>query len=121
MSNAGELIREERKKRGWSQATLAERADVSVDWVRGVEQGRIERPNMEQLVRTSRALGISSSVFGIEPSEAGPVEYLLPDQVADLNASFLTLKKMTPKRLEDARRFLEVFAAMDDDEFQNSK
>ena len=114
--DVGATIRRERLRQGWSQPVLAERADVSVDWVRSVEQGRVAKPQMEHLLRVAAALGIPATMVGVDN---GPVEYFTPDQVTDLNASFHTLKKLTPRRLEEARRFLEVFAAMGDDDFQN--
>ena len=40
VSTIGELVRDQRKQRGWSQTQLAEKADVSRFWIGHLEKGK---------------------------------------------------------------------------------
>jgi len=53
----GETIRARRKKAGFSQEKLAERADLSTVFISRVERGK-ESPSVDSLVKISRALRI---------------------------------------------------------------
>jgi transcriptional regulator with XRE-family HTH domain len=54
----GKRVRELRTQAGLSQEELAERAQISVDFVSLIERG-INAPSFETLARLSRALGVS--------------------------------------------------------------
>lgn len=57
MESVGERIKRERGLRGWSQADLAERADVHSDTIWGLETGkRVPRPS------TLRRLGTALNI-----------------------------------------------------------
>lgn len=51
----GEVIRARRKKAGFSQEKLAERADLSTVFISRVERGK-ESPSVDSLVKIARAL-----------------------------------------------------------------
>jgi HTH-type transcriptional regulator/antitoxin HipB len=53
----GVLIRDRRRELGLDQATLAAQAEVSRQWIVGVEKGR-PRAEVALLLRTLRVLGI---------------------------------------------------------------
>ena len=53
----GAQLRAERHQRGWTQAALAERADLDLKTVAGLERSR-RRPRGRTLRRLERALGL---------------------------------------------------------------
>ena len=53
----GEAVREKRKKAGFSQERLAERADLSTVFISRIERG-VESPTVDNLVKIARALGV---------------------------------------------------------------
>jgi len=64
------LIRHQRRKLGWDQQTLAERAGVSRYWVIDVENGK-PGAGVALVLRTLRALGLSVDVTESQsPSKA---------------------------------------------------
>ena len=56
--NIAALVKQERKKRGWTQAELAEHSGVSRDWVIGLEKAK---PTVELglVLRTIKALRVN--------------------------------------------------------------
>ena len=54
----GRRIRLLRRQRGYSQGTLARRAQVSQPYLSMVEAGRIQSPSLPVLERVARALGV---------------------------------------------------------------
>ena len=56
--NIAALVKQERKKRGWTQAELAKHSGVSRDWVIGLEKAK---PTLELslVLRTLKALQIN--------------------------------------------------------------
>ena len=61
-------LRRLRKERGWSQLELAERADLSVNYVSLIE--RAERlPSMEVIIQLAGVLGTTLAGVLIEPTE----------------------------------------------------
>ena len=61
VSVLGELVRDQRKQRGWSQSRLAEKAEVSRLWVGQLEKGK-ESVELGLVMKTLRALDISLEV-----------------------------------------------------------
>ena len=57
----GILIREERKKHGWTQAELAERVGVKPLWISAFERGKTTA-QIGLVFRTIKALGLTVSV-----------------------------------------------------------
>lgn len=53
----GEAVRAERKKAGFSQEKLAERADLSTVFISRVERGK-ESPSVDSLVKIAKALKV---------------------------------------------------------------
>ena len=58
----GELVRDQRKQRGWSQTQLAEKADVSRLWIGHLEKGK-ESVELGLVLKTLRALEINLEAF----------------------------------------------------------
>lgn len=62
----GAAIVAARKERGWSQATLAERAGVARPWLSSFENGK-QTVSLEGVLRVMIALGLG---FGLVPADA---------------------------------------------------
>ena len=58
VSAFGELVRDQRKQRGWSQSELAEKAGVSRLWIGQFEKGK-ETVELGKVLKTLRALDVS--------------------------------------------------------------
>ena len=52
-------LKELRKKAGWSQQRLAEKAGLSYNVITKIEQGVAKRPSIQTMVKLADALGIS--------------------------------------------------------------
>ena len=52
-------IKQLRKKAGWSQQKLAEKARLSYTVITKIEQGVAKRPSIQTMVKLADALGIS--------------------------------------------------------------
>lgn len=70
----GELVRDQRKQRGWSQTQLAEKADVSRLWIGHLEKGK-ETVELGLVLKTLRALEINLEAFlqSNSPVAGGPL------------------------------------------------
>lgn len=68
----GELARDQRKQRGWSQSQLAEKVGVSRLWVSQFENGK-ETVELGLVLKTMRALDLSleAGLLRIPPLEGG--------------------------------------------------
>jgi len=62
---AGEAVRNHRQARGWSQATLAEKLDVSVDYIGLLERGE-RLPAVGTLVALAEVLGVTPNELLLE-------------------------------------------------------
>ena len=69
----GELVRDQRKQRGWSQSQLAEKGGVSRLWVGHLEKGK-ETVELGLVLQTLRALEINLEAFlnKSDPFVGGP-------------------------------------------------
>jgi len=65
----GYRMREERERRGITQAALAARADVSIRWLSNFERGKAPRAELIKVMHVARALGLA---FELAP-DARPV------------------------------------------------
>lgn len=54
-----EKLRELRKKAGWSQQKLAEKAGLSYNVITKIEQGAAKNPNIQTIVKLANAFKIS--------------------------------------------------------------
>jgi len=75
VSTVGELVRDQRKQRGWSQGQLAEKAGVSRLWVGHLEKGK-ESVELGLVLQTLRALEINLEAFlqRNDPYAGGPLK-----------------------------------------------
>ena len=55
----GQRIREQRRKKGWTMDKLAEKADLSVNYVGDLERG-VKTPSLDTFIRIVEALDRSS-------------------------------------------------------------
>jgi len=119
----GKTMAKARKRKGWSQPKLAEEANVSLDWVRQVEQGRIEWPGLGHLKQVAAVLDVSIDglLKGELPTDIadGFAHVRSPEHALATSASFKMLGEMTEEQARLAEKQLEEIMAMDDDEFQN--
>ncbi len=70
----GELVKDRRKQRGWSQTQLAEKIGASRLWVGQFEKGK-ETVEFGLVLKTLRALdlGLEASLRKNNPFEGGPL------------------------------------------------
>ena len=85
----GDRIKEARKKKGFTQEQLAERLDVSVEFIGQIERG-LKLPSMNVFIKLIEALNVSA-------------DYLLRDSVSTGqlfgdNAIGRKVEKLTPKQ-----------------------
>ena len=59
VTDVGAVIRAARVERGWTQAELSLRADVSRRWVSAMEAGDAQRTELARVLRVLAALGVS--------------------------------------------------------------
>jgi len=52
-------LKELRKKTGWSQQKLAEKAGLSYNVITKIEQGAAKNPNIQTMIKLADAFGIS--------------------------------------------------------------
>ncbi len=52
-------LKELRKKAGWSQQKLAEKAGLSYNVITKIEQGAAKNPNIQTIIKLADAFGIS--------------------------------------------------------------
>jgi len=74
VATLGELVRDQRKQRGWSQGQLAEKVGVSRLWVSQFENGK-ETVELGLVLKTLRALDLSleASQQKKNPFAGGPL------------------------------------------------
>ena len=85
----GQRIREQRRKKGWTMDKLAEKADLSVNYVGDLERG-VKTPSLDTFIRIVEALDVPADVL-IRDS-AAPASYVADDE---LNRK---LSRLTPER-----------------------
>ncbi|MBK9387893.1 MAG: helix-turn-helix transcriptional regulator [Planctomycetes bacterium] len=87
----GLLAREQRKRRGWGQAELAERVGVSRQWVVAFEGGK---PGVELglVLRTLHELGLELEIGGGEQSGGAPAL----ESAVDLDALLERARRTEP-------------------------
>lgn len=75
ISTLGELVRDQRKQRGWSQSLLAEKVGVSRLWVGQFENGK-ESVELGLVLKALRALDLSleAGLSRKNPLPGGPLE-----------------------------------------------
>jgi len=64
----GRNVRRMRGARGWSQEQLAEKSDLSQQFISRIEAG-LQNPTLKSLGRLSDALGVTAASL-LDPSEA---------------------------------------------------
>ncbi len=60
VNDIANLVKEERRSRGWTQAELSKQAGVSRDWLIGLEKAKAS-VELGLVLRTIKALGINIS------------------------------------------------------------
>ena len=68
----GELVRDQRKRRGWSQTRLAEKAGVSRLWIGHLERGK-GSVELGLVLKTLRVLDLNLEAF--------PRQAMMPEKV----------------------------------------
>ena len=95
LTETGARITSRRKKLGWTQETLAEKADLSPQFISYAESGkRAMRP--ENLLKIAVALGVST-------------DYLLTGEIIDKDLLLLSekLRKLSPLQFGAVERIVD--------------
>lgn len=98
----GQRITERRKKLGWTQEALAEKADLSPQFISYAESGkRAMRP--ENLLKISGALGVSA-------------DYLLTGEIIEKDMLLLSdkMNKLTPAQLRTIENIVDECIALNE-------
>lgn len=98
----GQRITERRKKLGWTQEALAEKADLSPQFISYAESGkRAMRP--ENLLKISGALGVSA-------------DYLLTGEIIEKDMLLLSdkMSKLTPAQLRTIENIVDECIALNE-------
>lgn len=113
MSKLGDVIREARRGKGWTQEKLAEEIGVNPGYIGQIETGVVKLPGAEKLAHLERVLGISRADMLRAAGLLGPEERV--DVLADLRrigtlstdeAKIAALRELP----EEVQRALEVLA-----------
>lgn len=73
----GYQLREERERRGMTQAELAVRADVSTRWLSNFERGKSPRAELIKVMHVARALGLTFELAEERQREISPHQQAL--------------------------------------------
>jgi transcriptional regulator with XRE-family HTH domain len=68
----GERIKLERERRGWTRATLAQRAGLTAPYISMLEAGKRGNPNLDTLRQLAAALELSVADLESEPDDLEP-------------------------------------------------
>ena len=96
----GQRIREQRRKKGWTMDKLAEKADLSVNYVGDLERG-VKTPSLDTFIRIVEVLDVSADVL-IRDSVASA------SHVADDELS-RKLSQLTPGQKKAATDILNAY------------
>ncbi|MFC5338052.1 helix-turn-helix domain-containing protein [Leucobacter denitrificans] len=75
----GYQLREEREKRGITQAELAARADVSTRWLSNFERGKSPRAELIKVLHVAKSLGLTFELAEVRQKELPPQQQALMD------------------------------------------
>lgn len=96
----GQRIREQRKAKGWTMEQLAEKVELSPNYVGDLERG-VKIPSLETFIRIVEVLDVSADVL-IRDSVA-PASYVADDE---LNRK---LQQLTPGQKKAATDILNAY------------
>ena len=96
----GQRIREQRRKKGWTMDKLAEKANLSVNYVGDLERG-VKTPSLDTFIRIVEALDVPADVL-IRDTGA-PASYVADDE---LNRK---LSRLTPGQKKAATDILNAY------------
>ena len=96
----GQRIREQRRKKGWTMDKLAEKADLSVNYVGDLERG-VKMPSLDAFIRIVEALDVPADV--LIRDTAAPASYVADDE---LNRK---LSRLTPGQKKAATDILNAY------------
>ena len=94
----GQRIREQRRKKGWTMDKLAEKADLSVNYVGDLERG-VKTPSLDTFIRIVEVLDVPADTL-IRDS---PASYVADDE---LNRK---LSRLTPGQKKAATDILNAY------------
>lgn len=119
--NIGDLIKEQRKKRGLSQSELAEKLNVKTATISKYEKNKIKNIPYNRLMQLSHTLGItekeiitlafSNGLIDKNELEEGDIISLRPKHIIDLSSDNFTYvykgRKVTAEEMKYVRRILK--------------
>lgn len=96
----GQRIREQRRKKGWTMDKLAEKADLSVNYVGDLERG-VKTPSLDTFIQIVEALDVPADT--LIRDTAVPASYVADDE---LNRK---LSRLTPGQKKAATDILNAY------------
>ena len=96
----GQRIREQRKKKGWTMDKLAEKVNLSVNYVGDLERG-VKTPSLETFIRIVEAFDVPADVL-IRDAVA-PASYVADDELSR------KLSRLTPGQKKAAIDILNAY------------
>ncbi|HEX9240988.1 MAG TPA: helix-turn-helix transcriptional regulator [Anaeromyxobacter sp.] len=100
-------MRAARQARGWTQAELAERADIVVEVCGRLERGRV-LPRADTLVRLATALGLSTdALLGLSSTPAAALARAVAEQEEEY-AEVPELKRLVRRLKGESRRTMRL-------------
>lgn len=133
--NLGDIISARRIELGFSQEQVAERVNMSQEWVTKVERGRIKRPRIPSLIAIADTLNLNADDLVVaagyvrsSSSAAELVENARREMEAEaqrlsphLRASFFKVQELSPERQERVASLIDIFWEEDQAELQQMK
>ena len=113
------LVKNRRTALGLSQEEVSDRIGLSQEWTSMVERGAIRQPRIATLQKLAPVLRVPIEdliiAVGYATTREG-ADRVTPDEIDDpkLQASFLALAELNPKRLDDVMAFIETMKRLDE-------
>lgn len=70
------VVRDERRRRGWSQGELARRVGMGRQWINALESGEHDRAQLGAVLRLLHELGLRVDVDATPPTRSSLDEHL---------------------------------------------
>lgn len=107
----GEKVKELRRKLGWKQVTLAQKADIPQATVSRIERGKVSQPRMGQLRKLAEALGTTIDYLAGDNVQMSFDDFLRDKQAQVVFRGWGKLSTAEKEQLAKLVRFFEQEAS----------